>query len=158
MLILMYTHFWVGFLLHDDSRISIKFRIDELARTPMAAMLDCLLPRRRGDYAERDYHADVVMAAVGNHHADTMSHDHCHLSKVNESKQKLTMNLSITYSEYISECKKKIRRYHDRSVVISAGRDYHARRGDGRSLHKLLPAAKDTRMLSKIFRQTVDLK
>ena len=102
----MYTHFWVGFLLHDDSRISIKFRIDELARTPMAAMLDCLLPRRRGDYAERDYHAGVVMAAVGNHHADTMSHDHCHLSKVNESKEKLTMILSITYSEYISECTK----------------------------------------------------
>ena len=74
----------------------------------MAAMLDCLLPRRRGDYAERDYHADVVMAAVGNHHADTMSHDHCHLSKVNESKKKFTMNLSITYSEYISECKKNI--------------------------------------------------
>ena len=67
---------------------------------------DCLLPRRRGDFAERDYHADVVMAAVGNHHADTMSHDHCHLSKVNESKEKLTMILSITYSEYISECKK----------------------------------------------------
>ena len=74
-----------------------------------SSQTDCLLPRRRGDYAKRHYHADVVMAAVGNHHADTMSHDHCHLSKVNESKKKLkSTNLSIAYSKYISECKKYI--------------------------------------------------